>query len=241
MRSRPQHRALPALTAAVKAAKEREATLLAAYKSPATQSVAAEFARRGHAVAFVDSNVRRVDALRAGAQYAVPFERASLVLPGDIDAGVTPPNQHLTMTIAGKPVEMIVVGGDYFVKGMMGDGWVKMPAGAASSMSGSSGDQMSVLTNNKDAFEKIVLVGSEDVSGTPADHYRVTMNLEKIGGSMASASAAKTMTYDAWLDGEGRMLKAVTEMGKITTEATMSKFNEPVTIKAPTEFTEMPS
>lgn len=164
-----------------------------------------------------------------------------LTTTGDIDAGVTPPNQHLTMTIAGKPVEMIVVGGDYFVKGMMGDGWVKMPAGAASSMSGSSGDQMSVLTNNKDAFEKIVLVGSEDVSGTPADHYRVTMNLEKIGGSMASASAAKTMTYDAWLDSEGRMLKAVTEMGKITTEATMSKFNEPVTIKAPTEFTEMPS
>ena len=91
------------------------------------------------------------------------------------------------------------------------------------------------------APKKIVLVGSEGVSGTPADHYRVTMNLEKIGGSMASASAAKTMTYDAWLDSEGRMLKAATEMGKITTEATMSKFNEPVTIKAPTEFTEMPS
>ena len=75
-----------------------------------------------------------------------------------------------------------------------------------------------------------------------ADHYRVTLDLSKASG--ASASTARISNYEAWLDSEGRMVKVLmtAEMGgtKTVTEVLVSKYNEPVEIKAPADYTEMP-
>ena len=146
---------------------------------------------------------------------------------------------RLTMT-GEAATEMIVIDGKYFMKSAQG--WVKMPESTTKSMDLSQTDQTQWMRDNKDAITAVDLVGSENVNGVQADHYRVTLDLSKASG--ASASTARISNYEAWLDSEGRMVKVLmtAEMGgtKTVTEVLVSKYNERVEITAPADYTEMP-
>lgn len=104
---------------------------------------------------------------------------------------------RLTMT-GEAATEMIVIDGKYFMKSAQG--WVKMPESTTKSMDLSQTDQTQWMRDNKDAITAVDLVGSENVNGVQADHYRVTLDLSKASG--ASASTARISNYEAWLDSE---------------------------------------
>ncbi|MBK8446627.1 MAG: LppX_LprAFG lipoprotein [Micropruina sp.] len=154
------------------------------------------------------------------------------------DAGRTTA-MHITMG-GETATELIMIDGKFFMKAPTG--WVKMPESATQSMDLSQTDQTQWMRDNKGAIAKVELVGSEAINGVQADHYRIDLDLSKVAG--ASASAAKITNYETWLDSEGRMVKMLmsTEVSGTSTELEMlvSKYNEPVEITAPADYTEMP-
>lgn len=84
--------------------------------------------------------------------------------------------------------------------------------------------------------------GSDSVNGTPATHYSIMVDLTKLpvdsqAAQSLSAAGLSTLPADLWLDSQGRLLRfteKVTVSGQtVSTEVTISKYNQPVTISAP--------
>lgn len=91
-----------------------------------------------------------------------------------------------------------------------------------------------------DGLEKVETVGSEDVDGVEATHYVVTVNTkaaQSMLGGIEGAEGAEIpaeLTYDIWLDDEGRIVKMEADMGS-TGSMTMNVFEHgaDVSVKAP--------
>lgn len=169
-----------------------------------------------------------------------------ITIDSDVDAkDPAKPNQHMTMDMAGMKIEMISVNGDSYMKGLLGDGWVKVSKDvAAQTSSGADTDQSQWLLQNKDSFKDVALVGPEQVDGVNATHYRLTMDgaqLKDLGGT--ATAGIDDLVYDSWVDDQGRMIKSSFDLSAASTPmkmvAKMSKFNEPVSVAAPKKFTEM--
>lgn len=169
-----------------------------------------------------------------------------ITIDSDVDAkDPAKPNQHMTMDMGGMKIEMISFEGDSYMKGLLGDGWVKVPADVASqTTSGADTDQSQWLVQNKDSFKSVALVGPEQVDGVNASHYKLTMDgaqLKDLGGT--ATAGIDELVYDSWVDDQGRMIKSSFDLSGASTpmkmEAKMSKFNVPVDVAAPEKFTEM--
>lgn len=159
------------------------------------------------------------------------------------------PASHLTMNVSGLEMEMIIVGGDYFLKmAMTGDQWMKMDAESARQMTGSAAPDFSTWADeNGDTVKDVEVVGQETIGGVGTTHYRLTMTPEAVEefGVDDDALEGATLGYDMWVDGDGFTRKfdvAITGGSvPVTMTATLDDFNEPVDIKAPKKWTEMPS
>jgi len=114
-------------------------------------------------------------------------------------------------------------------------------------------DPVAALRAMEDGIEKVTYVGEEDVDGRDLDRFEMTVDLAtatKNLGSDVPRSALKglpeALTYDVWLDEEGRFGKMVMElpvMGRSSTsEMVVDDWGTDVTIEAPPadEVTEMP-
>ena len=157
------------------------------------------------------------------------------------------PRSHMKMNISGMEVEMIVVDGDAFMKmAMLGDQWMKMDPKDAAEMAGTSGPDIGRWTEDyAKNVEKVELVGEEDLNGVAVTRYRLTLKPEALGdlGMKDAGFEATGVVFDVWIDGEGFTRKFAMDMAgdlPATMTATLDNINEPVTIKEPKDWVEMP-
>lgn len=103
-----------------------------------------------------------------------------------------------------------------------------------------------------DLIKEPTLVGDETVNGMPTKHYRFTVNMSQLFGTVmgqgASASAqpsassdgSEMTTNDYWLNADGVPIKSTTSSKMGTSTTVLSKLNEPVKIDIPTNATTKP-
>lgn len=107
----------------------------------------------------------------------------------------------------------------------------------AKSMGGlSSFDPKSTVEMFGQGIEKVTMVGEDSVDGVHTKHYVVTTDTEEFAKSLGDDAdlVPEDLTYDVWLDDEGRMAKMEADLdaqGSMT--LTMSNWGEPVNIVAP--------
>ncbi len=150
--------------------------------------------------------------------------------------------QQMKMTAMGMDMEMIQLDGDtYVLIASLSEDWVKMTAEQA----GQQGIDMptgpdEMIKQARDSFKAVELIGTEEVGGVSTNHYRLTLVPDAVDEEGAALSG-----YDVWLDEIGFTRKVVVEVkgeGEgFTTELLTSKVNEPVSIKPPEKWVEMPS
>ncbi len=132
----------------------------------------------------------------------------------------------LTMTIGAQNVELILVDGTAYMSSPTAPGtYTKIAASQVSQTINnmSPADQIAAM---KSSITSVTMVGSENVGGAAADHYKY----------QASANGAP-MTGEVWIDAKDRPVQAktvVTTNGQsFGTTMTYSNFDAPVTITAP--------
>ena len=96
-------------------------------------------------------------------------------------------------------------------------------------------DPIGEMRDFSQAITEVVHNGPVDLDGIPAEHYTVTVepSLMPAGALEPGTMLPETVTYEIYLDGEGRPAGMDIEMmgGSVITR--MTNFNEPVTIEAP--------
>jgi hypothetical protein len=168
---------------------------------------------------------------------------------GALDMTGSTPAMRMSMDLTGMgtPTEIILLGGTMYIAMPDGNGtFMKMdltdPNGPMGSMGNTLGgiDPKSLMDQlSPGVFKKVVYDGTETVRGQQLKRYSVTLDasaMPMLKGmpSSSSASLPKTMTYDLWLDDQGRMAKFKMLMKKVLSMTmTYSDFGAPVAIKAP--------
>lgn len=179
---------------------------------------------------------------------------SAMTAEGQIDYSTNPPAQHMTMGMPGGAgsFEMIIVDGQSYMNmgEMTGGKWAlidpNMPGMEAATQPQDPLEQMRALEN---AIVNVTTVGEEDIDGVSTTHYEVTVDTTKMPaqeGIDTAGALPPEITYDIWLDGEGRPSQTVFELESqgMTVGTTMNlfSFGEPVEITAPPadQITEMP-
>jgi hypothetical protein len=109
---------------------------------------------------------------------------------------------------------------------------------------GSLLDQMSAIgpessiSAMKGAVQDVEYVGKKSIDGDDTDLYHVTVDTAAVAkglGGMAAAAGdlPKSVTYDLYVDQDHLMRRVVMTVSKQTITMTVSKWGEPVDIKAP--------
>lgn len=84
------------------------------------------------------------------------------------------------------------------------------------------------------ALESVTVIGEEAVDGVPTTHYEVVLD-----GSRADLPAetlrlaGPTVTYQFWMDAQGRPLRTSFSIGPAVGTLTISDINEPMDVAAP--------
>jgi hypothetical protein len=150
------------------------------------------------------------------------------------------PAMQLSMDMAGLKLDLIVLDGNVYIKGMPGAAdagkWARFDKDSeiAQSMldSASAADPNAMFED----FEKVVTdvkhVGPESVDGEDMQKYELTMNPKAAGNEDATALPDE-VTYNVWLDAKDRMRKITFDLEGIKADIRMDKYDEPVDIKAP--------
>jgi hypothetical protein len=158
----------------------------------------------------------------------------------------TSQNQHLTMDMSGMSIEMVVLDGVMYLKGMPtsvtgGKAWVKIDPNGTDALSKQLAGSLSQMgvDSSLAAYQgaKATLV---DTDGG-GKHYRVDgLTLPSASTATGSAATAATTspsvtTADFWLDSKGLPLKSSVTVGGLsgTVTVTYSGWGAPVTITAP--------
>lgn len=189
----------------------------------------------------------------------------SMTAEGDVDYTTTPPSTAITMTMpgatgAGEMDVRVVDGIMYMSMGELTQGkfWKIDPSDPDGPMAslGMDGfmDQMDPaksLEAMENSVTKVTYVGEDN----GLHHYEMTMDMEKVlessGSDLPSGATADlpdTVTYDLWLDDQGRYSKmAMNEMpvagaGNVSMQLMMTGWGEDVSIEAPPadQITKMP-
>lgn len=147
-----------------------------------------------------------------------------------------------SMDMGGEGIEMIMVGGDTYLKmGALGEKYFKMTAdqldrvGVDTPGVGAN----SGLSEVRQSVTKVVFVGNEDINGVNTRHYTLTMDasaFERLGGAGIKV-LDKTFDYDLWVDDANLMRKFSmsinAEGAPFEMTAIFDKYGEPVDISAP--------
>lgn len=92
------------------------------------------------------------------------------------------------------------------------------------------------------AAKSVKVVGSDTVGGVQTTRYHVVVDASKVPSSMLSkqalqSSGIKTVPVDLWVDGQGRPVQVSEHLAvqgqTVSVRATITKYNQPVTIQAP--------
>jgi hypothetical protein len=205
--------------------------------------------------------------VKAGAQklttakFAMTMDASGQQISADgaLDMTGDSPAMRMSMDLTGMgtPTDMILLDGSMYIAMPSSDGtFMKMdltdPNGPLGSMGDTLGgiDPKSLMDQmSPDVFKKVVYRGSQTIRGQQLKRYSVTLDTTAVPmlkgmPSSSTASLPKVMTYDLWLDGQGRMAQFKMLMKKVLSmKMTYSDFGAPVEIKAPdaSKVTAMPS
>lgn len=188
-----------------------------------------------------------------------------ITMSADADYTTTPISLAGTMTMAsmpiGAPMKVVLVDGTFYMNlGSMSQNlYIKVSLAQLDSGSGTnlmdSFDPAKSLTQFSTAVSSGTFVGQETLNGAEVAHYTVMANTKQLvkANSALLASAPKKVikrftskkerqVESVWVDGQGHIVKAVTQSFSGTTTVEFSKFGDPVTITAPPsdQVTEVP-
>lgn len=169
---------------------------------------------------------------------------------GQVDYTATPVEMAMTMNIGmlgDEPMDLRTVDGKMYLNmgAMSNSKFFEFDLSDPSSLPPGMeqlGDQMDPLATFRDlepALEEVVFVGTEDVDGDDLHHFTLTMDTTKLPAMKDVPSGAgmpETVDYDLWFDDDFRMrqMDMVLDMGmKLTVNAKIFDWDEPVTIEAP--------
>jgi hypothetical protein len=178
---------------------------------------------------------------------------------GALDMTGDSPAMKLSMDLTGMgtPTDMILLDGTMYIAMPSGNGtYMKMDLSDPNGPLGSMGDTLGGIDpkslmdqRSPDVFKKVVYRGPQTSGVQQLKHYSVTIDTTAVPmlkrmPSSSTASLPKVMTYDLWLDEQGRMSRFKMLMKKVLSMTmTYSDFGAPVDIKAPdaSRVTSMPS
>ena len=89
------------------------------------------------------------------------------------------------------------------------------------------------FTENVDSVSKI---GSDDIDGTPTTHYVLVADTAALGDQLGKEAAdlPDSLTFDMWLDEEGRPRRIQADLGETGSMQTdMTDYGSEVSIEAP--------
>lgn len=168
---------------------------------------------------------------------------------GVLDMTGSSPAMKISMDLSGMgtPTDMVLLGGMMYIAVPGSNGtFMKMdltdPNGPMGSMGDTLGgiDPKSLMDQlSPHVFKKVVYDGTDTVGGQRLKHYSVTLDTSAVPvlkgvPSSSTASLPKTMSYDLWLDSQGRMAQLKMLMKKVLSMTlTYYDFGAPVDIKAP--------
>lgn len=182
-------------------------------------------------------------------------EKITMSGVGDVSDPASPKARMLLAPATDKEkMEMILDGESIFIQmpGAGGEKYMQMPLSALAQAGGQDLTKFlnpaENLTMTKQAVEKIVFVGEEDVAGEKLKHYSVTLNPAKLAQATPSASPSASpslpaqLPYDVWVDGQDLVRKTDMTMDGVHMTMTTDKYGEPVDIAAPpsAQVTQMP-
>lgn len=170
---------------------------------------------------------------------------------GDVSYDDGTPSLQMTMTVPGAPgdIEMVLVDSSMYMKmpQLSGGKYFAIDLSDTDSLPPELADMADQLDPRKaveqlaDAVDEVTYEGSDDVDGQALEHYLVTVDTTKIDAldkiERQGVDMPDTVTYDVWLDGEGRMSRMETDftiMGKkMSVDLAMDDWGKDVSIQAP--------
>lgn len=174
---------------------------------------------------------------------------AASTIEGEVvitDAG---PAMSMTTNDAGVDMTIIMVDDAYYMNmGEMTQGkFVKIDLNDPSNPLGSSVGSLKDLTDPskslemfKDSVKSVEKVGEEDVDGTSATHYVVTLDSSAVSDSLAGIdpsaqpSLPAEFVYDFWVDDENRPVKMTSETMGTTSDIRYYDWNDSsISVTAP--------
>ena len=160
---------------------------------------------------------------------------------GDVDYTATPPNMQMSMELGPQSVGMLLVEKVMYVQSSQAGGkYIEFDLDDPANPLGSGLSERLDPAGSVEAFTKAVTSvtssGSEDVDGRTLDRYELTVDTTKLAddGQGSTAALPPEVTMVVWLDDEGRMAKTSMELGPVQYDATLSDFDKPVELEAPT-------
>jgi hypothetical protein len=150
------------------------------------------------------------------------------------------PAMKMTMSMGGMDIDLIVLGGKVYVKGIPGAAaegkWAQFdknsPVAKSMLESASGADPTRMFDEFEKALTDVRYVGPETVDGEQLQKYAVKLDTTKVQTGDA-ASLPKTIDYDVWLDSKDRMRKVTFDLSGVKADMRMDKYGEPLDIKAP--------
>jgi hypothetical protein len=167
---------------------------------------------------------------------------SSVGADADLRYSGTSTDMKMSMDMGPTKAVVILVDGVMYMQQSAGGKFLKIDK--SDPAMGSLLDQMSAIgpessiSAMKGAVEKVEYVGKKSVDGDPADLYHVTVDTAAVAKGLGGLAAAagdlpKSVTYDLYVDKDHLMRRVVMTVSKQTITMTVSKWGEPVDIKAP--------
>lgn len=188
---------------------------------------------------------------------AVMGKEATITMAGQVDeSDKSNVKMAMDMEFAGMKMKMLQVDGEMYMKlDATGDMWMKVPEDQMSQYETTtdSTDVVAKLQEVRDSIKMIESLGTETVDGVQTTHHRISIDgsaLSKLTGADGEIDA-DAFVYDIWLD-DADLVRQVSmdldtkiegETVPFRVDGRMSRYNEPVDIKAPpkNQIMDMPS
>ena len=167
---------------------------------------------------------------------------SSIGADADLRYSGTTTDMKMSMDMGPTRAVVIFVDGVMYMQQSAGGKYLKIDKNDPAM--GSLLDQMSAIgpessiSAMKGAVQDVEYVGKKSIDGDDTDLYHVTVDTAAVAkglGGMAAAAGdlPKSVTYDLYVDQDHLMRRVVMTVSKQTITMTVSKWGEPVDIKAP--------
>lgn len=169
----------------------------------------------------------------------------SITMNGDTKLDASNPSMQMKMKMQGMNLQMLLVDKLVYLKGLpnLPSGkWAsfdeKSEVGKQMSRAATQADPTRMYDQFKNGLTKVEKIGSDTVDGESMTKYALTLDSKKALGRAAdttagAASLPRTIDYTAWVDAKDHLRKVTFDVSGVKATVNMSKYGDPVDIKAP--------